>query len=571
MAIEVLSWVTCAKRPLTTLELLHALAVELGESRFHEDNLPDLDDIISVCAGLITVTADPSGGTIRLVHYTTKEYFERKWTRWFSDAHNSIATICVTYLSFGVFQSGICFTDKNFETRLDQYPLYSYAAKNWGHHARAQPINEELLRAFLDDAGKVNASVQGIFALNGFSSYGDYSQRVPQGFTGLHLAAYFGLERVVQSMIHHCDQSHVMDSMGRTPFIWAVYAGHVEVVKVFLEHCVDAQSRDWDGRTPISLAASAGKVHTVNLLLDYDVDPDSKDIDDQTPLSWAAYRGHSEVAQLLVKRGANPDTKDEYGKTPLSWAAANGWVQIVQFFLAQPVDIDFKDELGRTPISWAAENGHAAVVRLLLEKGAQPDSKDTEGHTPLFWAARYGHEAVLQLFHMRPISPFSPVMDDVDFVIQNTEYYSPWALPSSSSYPPFPEYKAPLDQSESTRGPELRCPLCFVQFWSSFSRASFKRHVVNQHYPRFIYYCVESSCKQRFQRLDKVKTHCLSVHGMNPNYRDLDKLEKEESPPSECPLCQRNISSWSEFFKCVMNHAQDSSSGQVTVDSSELS
>lgn len=31
MAIEVLSWVTCARRPMTTLELLHALAVELGE------------------------------------------------------------------------------------------------------------------------------------------------------------------------------------------------------------------------------------------------------------------------------------------------------------------------------------------------------------------------------------------------------------------------------------------------------------------------------------------------------------------------------------------------------------
>lgn len=62
MAIEAFSWVTCARRPLTRLELLQALAVELGESSFSENNLPDLDDIISVCASLITTTSDPLGG-----------------------------------------------------------------------------------------------------------------------------------------------------------------------------------------------------------------------------------------------------------------------------------------------------------------------------------------------------------------------------------------------------------------------------------------------------------------------------------------------------------------------------
>jgi hypothetical protein len=59
------------------------------------------------------------GDTIWLVHYTAKEYFEQKWTSWFSDAYNSIATICVTYFLFDVFQRGICFTNTEFETQLD--------------------------------------------------------------------------------------------------------------------------------------------------------------------------------------------------------------------------------------------------------------------------------------------------------------------------------------------------------------------------------------------------------------------------------------------------------------------
>lgn len=548
MAVEILSWVTCARRPLTTLELQHALAVELGESKFHDDNLPDLDDIISVCAGLITVTADSMGDTVRLVHYTTKEYFERKWTSWFPDAHNSIATICVTYVSFEVFQKGICSTDREFETRLDQYPLYSYAARNWGHHARAQPINENFLMAFLGDRGKVNACAQEIFALNGFSSHGDYSQRVPLGFTGLHLAAYFGLKSVVQSMIRQCDQFHVRDSMGRTPFVWAVYAGHEEVVKLFLEHGVDTHKSDSDGRTPISLAASAGWIVIVNILLDHHVDPDSRDIDDQTPLSWSAYRGHNEVARLLVKRGANPDSKDEYGKTPLSWAAADGWVEIAQFLLEQSIDIDSKDVFGRTPLSWAVENGHAGVVRLLLERGAQRDSEDAEGHTPLFWAAHYGHEVVLQVLQIRPINPslWVPVMDSTDFALQNTELSSP--------------QKASLDQNEPIHGSELRCPLCFVQFWSSRSRGSFRRHVENRHYPRFSYYCVVPSCKQPFPRLDQARVHCQTVHGTRPELADLREIREEESLPSNCPLCPRCVKSWDEFFECVLNHAQDPSS-----------
>jgi hypothetical protein len=39
LAKRVLSWITCAKRPLTTSELRHALAVEIGESELDRDNI----------------------------------------------------------------------------------------------------------------------------------------------------------------------------------------------------------------------------------------------------------------------------------------------------------------------------------------------------------------------------------------------------------------------------------------------------------------------------------------------------------------------------------------------------
>ena len=106
LALKVLSWIVCAKRPLTTSELQHALAVVVGDSKLDEDNLERTERIISVCAGLATI--DEESGIIRLVHYTTQEYFERTQRQWFPDAQTNITTICVSYLLFNEFESGIC-------------------------------------------------------------------------------------------------------------------------------------------------------------------------------------------------------------------------------------------------------------------------------------------------------------------------------------------------------------------------------------------------------------------------------------------------------------------------------
>ncbi|KAH7244493.1 uncharacterized protein BKA55DRAFT_692293 [Fusarium redolens] len=73
LAERTLLWITCAKRPLNTSELQHALAVELEANEFDDKNFSAVDDMVSACAGLVII--DEESKIIRLVHYTMQDYF----------------------------------------------------------------------------------------------------------------------------------------------------------------------------------------------------------------------------------------------------------------------------------------------------------------------------------------------------------------------------------------------------------------------------------------------------------------------------------------------------------------
>jgi hypothetical protein len=215
LAKQVLSWITCAKRPLTTSELEHALAVEPEESQLDEENLCRVEDMVSVCAGLVTV--DQESGIIRLVHYTTQEYFERTQSQWFPQAESKITITCITYLSFNVFESGLCQTRDEFEKRLQLYKLYDYASNNWGHHARGASILIPEVSSFLERKAQVEASSQALFAVKEHLANLSLSQKPPKEMIGLHLVAYLGIKAIVQLLLEKGANKEAADWDGWTP------------------------------------------------------------------------------------------------------------------------------------------------------------------------------------------------------------------------------------------------------------------------------------------------------------------------------------------------------------------
>ncbi|KAF3906944.1 hypothetical protein AA313_de0207952 [Arthrobotrys entomopaga] len=339
LAFRTISWITCVTRPLKIAELLHGLAVEVdgiadNENEVDEANLLEVDDMLSLCTGLVKV--DEETGIVRLVHYTTQEYLDRTWDRWFPDAHSNIAMACVAYMSYRTFESGQCLGYTPFYKRRNSYPLYQYAVENWAYHTRKSSPDAEkslgntplasLVLKFVQNDGLRMSCVQARFWSEDPEGRFWYPEKMPE-----------------------------------IPFV--VHEGLLSAVTMLVDNGADMEAKDWNGRTA---------------------------------LLWAAEDGHEATVRFLIDNGADLNAKDRYyDRTPFIWAAENGHEAIVRYLVDMGMDIEVKCRLGRTALTWAAKMDQLAVVRFLVDKGANTKVKDRLNETPLQLAAFYRSEAVV--------------------------------------------------------------------------------------------------------------------------------------------------------------------------------
>lgn len=403
LAFRILSWLTYVRRPITALELQHALAVEKDRGSLDEENLVDVEGLISVCGGLVVVTADRN--FITFVHITAAEFFQGFRTTDFADGQRDIATTCLTYLCFDSFGVGRCSSDEDLQRRLRDYPFLDYAAHFWGAHTQEAPEEGAVMDAagkLLTHEGKVSCCSQVMLLPNSSPPYS--SEASPKGVTGLHLVAHFGLTKLARRLLHLGSDIRARDSDGRDPMSWAVGSNQTGIIPSLLKFGAEIDTRDNKGRTHLAVAAMNGHAGVVSMLLTDGADASIPNHLGQTPLSLAATCGHVEVLGILaIEFESNMNSKDKFGRTPLLCAAEQGHGDVVNFLMKNfEVDVNALDKRGQTPLMAAAKRGQTEVVKILLgHPDIQVNLQDGLGRTALAWAAIEGQLDVVQLLMAR--------------------------------------------------------------------------------------------------------------------------------------------------------------------------
>lgn len=140
-------------------ELPHAIAIETEGAHLDEENLTDIDDLVSVCEGLEVF--DEESDCVRLAHHTIQEYFEKAWPEHFPEAHRRLGSACTLYLSFDDFNDKPPATPFDYLNHLRSFLLYAYAAENWDYHAQKQYTKmESLVSTFLQGRFPLISSLQ---------------------------------------------------------------------------------------------------------------------------------------------------------------------------------------------------------------------------------------------------------------------------------------------------------------------------------------------------------------------------------------------------------------------------
>ncbi|KAJ7600113.1 ankyrin repeat-containing domain protein, partial [Mycena floridula] len=417
LAYYIFYWLSCSKRPLTILELQHAVAVSLDPEMtdMEPEAIVDIETLTDVCAGLIITTGPLLGlrsqfSTVRLVHYTMQEYLQLNQQRLLPDIHSLMAITCLAYMSFNAFSTKEWEVGSRYML-FRQYPLYKYAALFWGQHAcdNQEQIFPHAQRFLQKPANVACASKVYLLPDHGLG---------PADGALLHLASLLGHVETVMVLLSKLDpntqnensrtplsysaehgqfkmvqvfldleliQPDLPDKNGCTPFIHASHHGHVEIVQLFLNrHDVNHNLRDYNGWTALFHAVDQKHLYVTQILLRHsDIQPDIPDNTGKTPLIWAAQQSppswtYFKLMEALLKReDVNPDFQDEHLRTALSYSA--GGMCLHRFeqsmcykqtlcLLKKGATVDLQDKYLRTPLSYAIESHQPRIIKLLLEK-----------------------------------------------------------------------------------------------------------------------------------------------------------------------------------------------------------
>ena len=179
LGMAALMWVSHSERPLTTDELCHALAVEIGCTDFNTENILSMRTLQACCQGLVAV--DKESSTVRLIHTTLQEYLSTQ-PGLFNRAHSTMAEACLTYLNSQQVKE----LSTQPSPSVENAPFIEYSSVYWGTHAKMglSDLAKSLALALFDQQGAYKYNISARLLLN--QVVGRHDINFLSMFTGLH-------------------------------------------------------------------------------------------------------------------------------------------------------------------------------------------------------------------------------------------------------------------------------------------------------------------------------------------------------------------------------------------------
>jgi ankyrin repeat protein len=302
LAKRVLNWVLHAKRPLTMLELQHAIAIKLASKIIDPESLESSKLTLASCLGMISLSKVDNCVTI--VHSTARQFLITNEQELSDRPQLDIARTCLEYLTYDEISSGPCESVASLRQRLARMPFLDYCARAWGHHVRQfqEALWNELVTVLCSPPLCASAwQVLHYQQLEDEEASEEIFLLQSRNPHRLHVAAFWGFAGLIDRSSWELSEKNFspVDSHGWTPLHWAASMGNEESAKSLLNQRVNINAPDTNGWTPLTFAVVKGHSNVVKLLLSRGADRNTLDTLKLSPEQWASICSHDDILQLL--------------------------------------------------------------------------------------------------------------------------------------------------------------------------------------------------------------------------------------------------------------------------------